>query len=66
MMAELRGLRQLDGEGRSWLEANRCPHCVNEGNCMGNYKVFELHGGWRCYGYRSKHWDERMWEKVAL
>ena len=46
---------------KQWLKANRCPHCVNEGNCKGGYKVRELADGWQCHGYRSKHFDERRW-----
>lgn len=44
-----------------WVRENRCPHCRKRNQAACPYKVRELHGGkWRCYGYESRHWDERF------
>ena len=55
-------------DAKTWLRENRCPHCVNRDKrkCAGRwagepYTVKRSHEGWRCCGYRSRHWDERMW-----
>ena len=47
-----------------WLKTERCPHCVSEKRCSFNRKITEkLGGGYRCWGYRSKYFDEPMWRK---
>lgn len=42
----------------------RCPHCTRRG---GNPATCDKEpapiagGGWKCHGYRSRHWDEKGW-----
>ena len=48
------------GTRERWLLENRCKHCEKR-HCGFKFRVRKAHDGWRCYGYRSKHWDERTW-----
>ena len=50
-----------------WLADNKCPHCVHGGThdvCLGDFKIVPLKGseGYRCYGYRSRYWDEGKYD----
>ena len=45
-----------------YVKATRCPHCVNKCKPGTKRKLVVSLGGGRCYGFRSKHWDERMWK----
>ena len=49
----------------AWIAENKCPHCRNEAKCTTNrmkgYKMGPAYNGYKCGGYRSRHWDERGW-----
>ena len=48
-------------EQTEWLKANRCPHCAKRSQPACPYEVREkLGGGYRCHGYESRYWDERI------
>ena len=48
-------------DAMDYLREKRCPHCKHAGQPACPYKVEpKVGGGWKCRGYRSRHWDERM------
>lgn len=48
-------------EQSDWLKANKCPHCKRRSQSACPYKVREMvGGGYRCGGYESRYWDERI------
>ena len=53
----------VSGEARAWLKRERCPHCVHRDQVACLYTVKLTMDGWKCCGYRSRHWDERMWAR---
>lgn len=46
-----------------FVKASRCPHCVNKCEPGTKRKLVLSAFGGRCYGFRTKHWDERTWAK---
>lgn len=45
-----------------YVKTTRCPHCIRKCKPGSKYRLVESWSGGRCYGFRSKHWDERMWK----
>ena len=52
-------------DARTYLQANRCPHCTHRMQPACPYVVRELKGGggFKCYGYRSRYWEDG-WKAV--
>ena len=54
-------------DAEAWLKANRCPYCEKHNRAACSYTVRECSGGdgFKCYGYRSRYWDEGWPKAVA-